>query len=118
MISDADKLNKLRSEIINRVTDKLNDNMIKVSVPLGSLCGSPILSGTGPSLTAYFDGCSSVRADFIYDNTAVGINSGCFIVSVRVSVSSKLVFPKGRTSDVSVSTDVPIERIIISAGIH
>ena len=118
VISDTAALNRLRAEIIRRVSEELDSRRIGVSVPLGSLCGSPLFSGSGPSLRAYFDGCSSVSADFVYDNTTVGINSGCYVVSVRVTVRSTLVFPKGRTSDMTVSTDVPLEHIIISSGLH
>ena len=118
VISDAGKLNRLRSEALRRISDDLDNNRIRVSIPLGSLCGSPVLSGSGPPLTAYFDGCTAVSADFVYDNTPVGVNSGCCIISMRVTVRSTLVFPKGKTSDVDVNVDIPVERIIITSKIR
>ena len=118
VISDTAALNSLRADVTERLSDSFSSAKIRVDVPLGSLCESAIFAGTGPSLTAYFDGVSAVSADIGFDNAAVGLNSGAYTVSVDVTVRTALILPKGGCENVTVNVKVPVERVVISGRVY
>ena len=118
VIGNAEVLNEIRAQVVSAIIEKCGRSGIAVRIPVGSLCGSAMLSGLGPALTVYFDGYGSVGADFEFENTPIGVNSGSYVVLLRVTVTTRIVFPKGESETVTLEETIPVERIIITGGLR
>ncbi len=81
-------------------------------VPLGTLTGQPLLSGTGPRVRVRVDSVGEVVADYANSFTAAGVNQTLHRVCLEVTATVYLFLP-GEILPVSVSSNVCVAETVI-----
>lgn len=111
--TDTLKLNSLCAEIGGHILDYIKKNdSVSTRIPLGSLAGSPILSGKGPRIRVRSALAGGITAKSESSFSSAGVNQSCHRIIVMISFSYKLVLPDG-LRDVSVTIPVCVAETVI-----
>ena len=96
--SNMAEFNRLQSAITQDVLTRLDQmSDIDLSIPVGTLTGSALLVGRGPSLTVRMQSMGSCSARFENQFTQAGINQTTHRVMLYVDVSMSILLPGFRT---------------------
>lgn len=92
--SNMAEFNRLQSAVLADVLQKLSEvSTREVGIPLGSLTGSPLLSGRGPLLRVRMQSVGSSSAHFENEFTASGINQTRHEITLVVDVYVSILLP-------------------------
>ena len=92
--SNMAEFNRLQSAVMDNVLDKLSEvSTRELSIPIGSLSGSPLLAGRGPSIHIRMQSVGSSSAHFENAFTAAGINQTRHQILLVVDVSVSILLP-------------------------
>lgn len=106
-------INKLARETSTLAQDEIRSlGEEGITVPLGSVTRSKILSGMGPDIRVRMTPVGSVSVDFTDEFHAAGINQTRHKIYLLLKTQVKIVVPLG-SEVINVSTRVPISESII-----
>lgn len=110
-------MNQLANEISNEIIKELNAlNSLYISIPLGSITGNELLSGSGPNFNVKFIPVSEVRTDFKTDFHSTGINQTKHKIFLNVfcDVEALSAFT---SNTISIEVQIPILETVIIGGV-
>lgn len=111
--TDVIRVNSLKSKASLKILEKLQDEDVGTfEVPLGTLTGSNLLSGTGPDITIRLVPAGSVVSEAKNSFSAAGINQTRHQIMLHVEVTLKAVLPT-RTVETAVENSVCIAETVI-----
>ncbi len=106
-------LNRIRSDISFDIISKLPQKIYAdISVPVGNLIGSGLLSGKGPMIPVKIIAVSSVNADFKSNFYSEGINHLLHRISIVITAKVYILLP-GRELETPVSVEMPVAETVI-----
>ena len=112
--SNMAEFNRLQSAITQDVLTRLDQmSDIDLSIPVGTLTGSALLVGRGPSLTVRMQSMGSCSARFENQFTQAGINQTTHRVMLYVDVSMSILLPGFRTGTQVSSSFSVAETVIV-----
>ncbi len=97
--SNMPEFNRLQSEILKVILERLSDVSTKdLSIPVGSLTGSALLSGRGPGVKVRMQSVGSSRAHLENQFDTAGINQTKHRILLEVDVSVAILLPGFNTA--------------------
>ena len=97
--SNMAEFNRLQSAINKDILDRLGQvSEMDLTIPLGTLTGSALLVGRGPSLSVRMQSLGSCSAHFENQFDQAGINQTTHRILLCVDVSMSILLPGFRTS--------------------
>ena len=97
--SNMAEFNRLQSAITKDILDRLGQvSEMDLTIPLGTLTGSALLVGRGPSLSVRMQSLGSCSAHFENQFDQAGINQTTHRIILCVDVSMSILLPGFRTS--------------------
>ena len=115
--TDVIAVNSLKSRASLKILEKLQDEKIGTfEIPLGTLTGSNLLSGTGPDITVRLVPAGSVVSTAENSFSSAGINQTRHQIMLRVSVTIKAVLPN-TTIETEVESCVCIAETVIVGSV-
>lgn len=113
LTSDVMKMNEFKARIILDVQKEFDGNQdSSVNIPIGTLIGSNLFHGQGPSLSLKITLAGNVRADFKSTFESAGVNQTRHRIYLTVGTSVYSFLP-GVNSTTDVSTDVLVAETVI-----
>lgn len=111
---DTVTLNRIKSGMA-KLSSKLADNTedITAHVPLGTVFGSSLFSGTGPLLPFSVKTTSSVFADYISEFTDAGINQTLHRIIIKIRCESTLIVPLHQSKFTTNSDFIMAQSVIV-----
>ena len=109
----------LRSNVaeVNRMQGQITDEILhRLEIPLGTLTGSALLAGRGPSLFVRMQAVGSASAAFRNQFTAAGINQTRHQIFLDVDVYMSILLPGMKTST-RVSNEIAVAETVIVGGV-
>ena len=101
--SNMAEFNRLQSAILAEILERLSEvDTRELSIPVGSLTGSPLLSGRGPAIRVRMQSVGAPSARFENAFSAAGINQTRHQINLAVDVSVAILLP-GFTTGTRVS---------------
>ncbi|QNL45572.1 sporulation protein YunB [Oscillibacter hominis] len=114
--SNMAEFNRLQSKILDRVLEKLSEVSTKeLSIPLGSLTGSALLSGRGPLITVKMQSVGSSSASLENVFTSAGINQTRHQIQLNVDVVASILMPGFSTATKVSNSFVVAETVIVGS---
>ena len=111
--SNMAEFNRLQAAIIDEVLTNLSEvSTRELSVPVGTLLGSPFLAGRGPLIRVRMQSVGSSSAHFENAFTSAGINQTMQRVRLNVSVTLTVLSPAG-TQQVTADSDVIVAETVV-----
>lgn len=111
--TDTIKINTLKSRIISRVCDKINDyDVVSVEVPMGAALHLDLFYTLGPKIKFNMISTGFVDADFVSEFRDAGINQTNHIINVLVEAEFGVVGKMGHRA-LSVKTNIPVSHSVI-----
>ena len=115
--SNMAAFNRLQAEILDLVLARIEQvSARELSIPLGSLTGSPLLAGRGPRLMVRMESIGSSSAEFRNQFESGGINQTRHQIVLEVDVSVSILLP-GFTTATSVSNAVTVAETVIVGSV-
>lgn len=115
--SNMAEFNRLQSAIMSNVLERLSDvDTRELSIPVGTLTGSPLLSGRGPALRVRMQSVGSPSARFENEFTDAGINQTRHRIVLVVDVSVGILLP-GFTTGTRVSNGFNVAETVIVGSV-
>ena len=123
----AGRITALRSNMgaVNRILSAIEDDILlrlgeastsELSIPVGTLTGSALLSGRGPSIRVRMQAVGSVNARFRNDFSAAGINQTKHQILLQVDVHMGILLP-GFTTSTRVGNEIAVAETVIVGGV-
>lgn len=115
--SNMAAFNRLQAQILDIILARIGQVSAKeLSIPLGTLTGSPLLAGRGPRISVRMEtvGSSSARFENRFDSA--GINQTNHQIVLNVDVSVAILLP-GFTTATKVSTAVTVAETVIVGSV-
>ncbi|MBQ9330316.1 MAG: sporulation protein YunB [Oscillibacter sp.] len=108
--------NRLQSEILDIILARIDQVSARdLSIPVGTLLGSPLLAGRGPRISVRMESVGSSSAWFENAFTSAGINQTNHQIVLHIDVSVAILLP-GFTAATQVSNAVTVaETVIVGA---
>ena len=114
--SDMAEFNRLQSAVLDRVLERMADvDTRELSIPVGTLTGSPLLAGRGPLLRVKMQSVGSPGAHFENEFSAAGINQTKHQIKLVVDVSVAILLPGFSTGTRVSSTFNVAETVIVGS---
>ena len=124
---DTGHITALRSNVaeVNRMQGRIADEILarlaevstsELEIPLGTLTGSALLAGRGPSLHVRMQTVGSASAAFRNQFTAAGINQTRHQIFLDVDVYMSILLPGMKTST-KVSNEIAVAETVIVGGV-
>lgn len=114
--SNMAEFNRLQAAIVDSVLGKLSElSTRELSVPIGTLLGSPFLAGRGPLLRVRMQSVGSSRAHFENAFTSAGINQTKHQIYLVVDVSVSILLPGFSTTTKVSNTYAVAETVIVGS---
>ena len=114
--SNMAEFNRLQSAIIDTVLEKLSEVTTKeLSVPVGTLLGSPFLAGRGPLIRVRMQSVGSSSAHFENAFTSAGINQTKHQIYLVVDVYVSILLPGFSTTTKFSNTYAVAETVIVGS---
>ena len=114
--SNMAEFNRLQSAITKDILDRLGQvSEMDLTIPLGTLTGSALLVGRGPSLSVRMQSLGSCSAHFENEFDQAGINQTTHRILLCVDVSVSILLPGFRTSTQVSNAFSVAETVIVGA---
>jgi len=95
--ADSIKMNRMKSSIIERISQNLADNRsVRVEIPLGNLINGELFSGRGPKIEVLLQMTFSVNAGFVSCFEEAGINQTLHRILVDTKIGASVLMPGGK----------------------
>ncbi len=116
LIANSAKINALQAKVTSSIVRRFADeDMTRVSIPIGNLLGGTLLSGRGPRLRLDILSVTNVVTSFRNDFTSAGINQTRHRIIMDVEVTLEVMLGRERGTD-TVNTEVNVaETVIVGA---
>lgn len=115
--SNMGAVNRLQSAVADDILQRLGEiSTSELTIPLGTLTGSPLLAGRGPSIRVRMQAVGSVSAGFRNEFTDAGINQTKHQILLRVDVHMAILLP-GFTTSTLVSNEIAVAETVIVGGV-
>ena len=125
--SDSGAITALRSNMaeFNRLQSAITEDILarmaevattELSIPIGTLTGSSLLAGRGPSFQVKMQWVGSANAAFRNDFTAAGINQTKHQVILNMEVSATILLP-GFHASTKVNHEISVAETIIVGSV-
>ena len=94
--SNMAAVNRLQSQILDLILSRIDQvSARELSIPVGSLTGSPLLAGRGPRISVRMESVGSSTARFENQFESAGINQTRHRLWLRLSVPVTVLLPGG-----------------------
>ncbi len=115
--SNMGEVNRLQSAIADDILQRLSEvSTSELSIPLGTLTGSALLAGRGPSIHVRMQAVGSTSASFRNNFSAAGINQTKHQILLRVDVYMSILLP-GFTTSTKVTNEISVAETVIVGGV-
>ncbi len=115
--SNMAEFNRLQSEILADVLTKISETSTKeLSIPIGTLSGSALFSGRGPSIKIKMQSVGSSSARFENAFSSAGINQTKHQIMLIVDVQVSILLP-GFTTATKVSNSFAVAETVIVGSV-
>ena len=115
--TDVVKVNTMKSRMIARVSQKLNDAAAAViRIPLGNATGMDLLYGRGPKIPLRMIPLGSANADFVSVFTNAGINQTRHQVVIEAEVELNVLAPGSETT-LTVSSQISVAETVLIGNV-
>ena len=115
--SDMAEFNRLQSAILVNVLERMADvDTRELSIPVGTLTGSPLLAGRGPEITVRMQSVGSPSAHFENEFSSAGINQTKHRIMLVVDVSVGILLP-GFSTATRVSSEFNVAETVIVGSV-
>lgn len=115
--SNMAAFNLLQSHILQTVLERINQVSVRdLSIPIGSLTGSALLSGRGPRITVRMESVGSSEANFRNAFTSAGINQTKHQIILTIDVYVSILLP-GFTTATKVSNSFIVAETVIVGSV-
>ena len=120
MLSQLDKYAEnlgLAYQIADDILERLSEvSSSELSIPVGTLTGSSLLAGRGPSIHVRMQAVGSAKASLRNAFTSAGINQTRHQVLLDVSVTMSILLP-GFITDAQVTSEIAVAETVIVGGV-
>ena len=111
------EVNRMQGQITDEILHRLSEVATsELEIPLGTLTGSALLAGRGPSLFVRMQAVGSASAAFRNQFTAAGINQTRHQIFLDVDVYMSILLPGMKTST-RVSNEIAVAETVIVGGV-
>lgn len=111
--ANSSRLNTLAADCANSAQERIAAlGEQGISIPLGTLSGIPLLTGTGPRIQLQFTPAGAVRSSFESEFRSAGINQTLHRVNLRLTATVRVILP-GESHTLTVEAEAPIAENII-----
>ncbi len=111
------EMNRLQSQILSDVLERLSVvSASELSIPLGTLTGTPLLAGRGPRIPIRMEFVGSSSAHFGNEFTEAGINQTTHRILLYIDVSVSVLLP-GFSTYTSVSNAFTVAETVIVGNV-
>lgn len=115
--SNMAEFNRLQSAILAEVLERMADvDTRELSIPVGTLTGSPLLAGRGPEIKVRMQSVGAPSARFENAFTAAGINQTKHQIMLVVDVSVGILLP-GFSTGTRVSNSFSVAETVIVGSV-
>lgn len=115
--SNMAEFNRLQSAILVRVLERMADvDTRELSIPAGTLTGSPLLAGRGPMIRVRMQSVGAPGAHFENEFTDAGINQTRHRIMLVVDVSVGILLP-GFSTGTRVSNEFNVAETVIVGSV-
>ena len=115
--SNVAEVNRMQGQITDEILHRLSEVATsELEIPLGTLTGSALLAGRGPSLFVRMQAVGSASAAFRNQFTAAGINQTRHQIFLDVDVYMSLLLP-GKKASNRVSNEIAVAETVIVGGV-
>ena len=115
--SNMAAFNLLQSHILQTVLERINQVSVRdLSIPIGSLTGSALLSGRGPRITVRMESVGSSEANFRNAFTSAGIHQTKHQIILTIDVYVSILLP-GFTTATKVSNSFVVAETVIVGSV-
>ena len=115
--SNMAEFNRLQSTITEDVLARMAEvSTLELSIPIGTLTGSSLLAGRGPSFEIKMQWIGSANATFRNDFSAAGINQTKHQVMLDMEVSATILLPGFRTST-KITHEISVAETVIVGSV-
>ena len=115
--SNVAEVNRMQVQITDEILHRLSEVATsELEIPLGTLTGSALLAGRGPSLFVRMQAVGSASAAFRNQFTAAGINQTRHQIFLDVDVYMSILLPGMKTST-RVSNEIAVAETVIVGGV-
>lgn len=115
--SNVAEVNRMQGQITDEILHRLSEVATsELEIPLGTLTGSALLAGRGPSLFVRMQAVGSASAAFRNRFTAAGINQTRHQIFLDVDVYMSILLPGMKTST-RVSNEIAVAETVIVGGV-
>ena len=115
--SNVAEVNRMQGQIADEILQRLSELAAsELEIPLGTLTGSALLAGRGPSLFVRMQAVGSASATFRNQFTSAGINQTRHQIFLDVDVYMSILLPGMKTST-RVSNEIAVAETVIVGGV-
>ena len=115
--SNVAEVNRMQGQITDEILHRLSEVATsELEIPLGTLTGSALLAGRGPSLFVRMQAVGSASAAFRNQFTAAGINQTRHQIFLDVDVYMSILLPGMKTST-RVSNEIAVAETVVVGGV-
>ena len=115
--SNVAEVNRMQGQITDEILHRLSEVATsELEIPLGTLTGSALLAGRGPSLFVRMQAVGSASAAFRNQFTAAGINQTRHHIFLDVDVYMSILLPGMKTST-RVSNEIAVAETVIVGSV-
>ncbi len=115
--SNVAEVNRMQGQIADEILHRLSEiSTSELEIPLGTLTGSVLLAGRGPSLFVRMQAVGSASATFRNQFTSAGINQTRHQIFLDVDVYMSILLPGMKTS-LKVSNEIAVAETVIVGGV-
>ena len=114
--SNMAAFNRLQAQILELILQRIDQvSARELSIPVGSLTGSPLLAGRGPRISVRMESVGSSTARFENQFESAGINQTKHRIILRIDVYVSILLP-GFSTVTQVSNEITVaETVIVGA---
>ncbi len=115
--SNIIEINRLKSSLSLEILEQLEDiDDMDITIPMGSIFGSEILSGRGPKMHIKIMPVGTVATDVENRVSSTGINQTRHQVMLRINVQTAIITAL-RSTSADISTDVCIAETVLVGNV-
>ena len=111
--SNMAAFNRLQSQILDLILGRIDQvSARELSIPVGSLTGSPLLAGRGPRISVRMESVGSSSARFENQFESAGINQTKHRIVLRIDVYVSILLP-GYSTVTQVTNEITVAETVI-----
>ena len=115
--SNMAEFNRLQASIADDILQRLAEvSTTELTIPIGTLTGSPLLAGRGPCLHVRMQSVGTATARFDNQFSSAGINQTRHRIILDVDVHVSILLP-GLTTYTKVSNEISVAETVIVGGV-